>query len=311
MILNKKVAILLVLFNEENHIERLAKSIINQSYKEISVYAIDNNSSDSTVSLLLKHIPGANIIRSKENLGFAKGNNIIAAKGVENNVGLLFILNTDMELEDNCIRNLVDIITEKDDVIGAGPLVYLGTENGRTKYIQCYADKSNFNNATTQTLYHGLNYSFDELPDSINVNTLHGGSFMIRSSVVSEIGLFNEDNFMYGDEIDLAYRLNKLGGRLIVTKNATVWHFHDWSKKNKSGYFLQYYYMNRNRFLFFHRYNKYISLIREALIEFILLPLKIKWAKKTAGLKLLKYYYLGDWHGLLNKKGKANIDFKE
>lgn len=309
--MNKKVAILLVLFNEENHIERLSKSIINQSYKEISVYAIDNNSSDSTVSLLLKHLPGVNIIRSTENLGFAKGNNIIASIAADNNEELLFILNTDMELEYDCVRNLADIITEKDDVIGAGPLVYLGSEEGRTSNIQCYADKSNFNNATTQTLYQGPDYIFDELPDSINVNTLHGGSFMIRSSVVSEIGLFNEDNFMYGDEIDLAYRINKFGGKLKSTKNAIAWHFHDWSQKNKTGYYLQYYYMNRNRFLFFHRYNKYISLIREALIEFILLPLKIKWAKKTAGLKLLKYYYLGNWHGLLNKKGKANFEFKE
>ncbi len=308
--MNKKVAILLVLFNEENHIERLAKSIINQSYKEISVYAIDNNSSDSTVSLLLKHLPGANIIQSKENLGFAKGNNIIASNAIDNNKELLFILNTDMELEDNCVRNLVNIITEKDDVAGAGPLVYLGTEEGLTKNIQCYADKSNFKNARTQTLYYGPDYSFDELPESINVNTLHGGSFMILSSIVSEIGLFNEDNFMYGDEIDLAYRINEFGGKLKVTKNAKVWHFHDWSKKNKTGYYLQYYYMNRNRFLFFHRYNKYFSLIREILTEFILLPLKIKWAKKTAGLKLLKYYYLGYWHGLLNKKGKADIEFR-
>jgi glycosyltransferase involved in cell wall biosynthesis len=66
--LNKKVAILLVLFNDENHIERLAKSIIDQSYSQISVYAFDNNSSDLSASLLLKHLPGANIIGSSEML---------------------------------------------------------------------------------------------------------------------------------------------------------------------------------------------------------------------------------------------------
>jgi GT2 family glycosyltransferase len=133
---------------------------------------------------------------------------------------------------------------------------------------------------------------------------------MIRSSVVSQIGLFNEDNFMYNDEIDLAYRLSKIKGKLIATKNAEAWHFHDWNKKNKSGYYLQYYYINRNRFLFFYRYGKYLSFIREILIELFLFPIKIRWAKKTSGLRLLKYYYLGYWHGLLNKKGKAGIEFK-
>jgi GT2 family glycosyltransferase len=307
--LNKKVAILLVLFNEEKHIERLAKSIIEQSHNEISVYAFDNNSSDSSVSLLLEYLPGAKVIRSDENLGFAKGNNIIASEAINNNEELLFVLNTDMELERNCIKNFVDIFTEKGDIIGAGPIVFIGNEGGRTKNIQCYADISNFTNGKTKTLYKG-NLNLEKLPDIIHVNSLHGGAFMIRSSVVSEIGLFNEDNFMYNDEIDLAYRLRKVNGKLMVTKNAESWHFHDWDNKNRSVNYLQYYYINRNKFLFFYRYNKYLSLIREILIEFLLFPLKIRWAKKTSGLRLLKYYYLGYWHGLLNKKGKTNIEFK-
>jgi hypothetical protein len=308
--LNKRVAILLVLTNEEKHIERLAKSIINQSYKEISVYAFDNNSSDSSVSLLLKFIPNANVIRSKENLGFGRGNNIIASKAIDKNEELLFISNTDMELEQDCIRNLVDLLDEKDDVIGAGSIVFYGTEEGRTMNIQFYADETNFKNARTRTRYQSADLNFKDLPDMLYVNILPGAGFMIRSSVISKIGLFNEDNFMYSDEIDLAYRIKKYGGKLMVTKNAKAWHFHDWTQKNKTGYYFQYYYINRNRFLFFIRYRRYLSLIGEFLTEFLLLPVKVKWAKKTVGLKLLKYYYLGYWHGLINKKGKADIEFR-
>jgi GT2 family glycosyltransferase len=215
-----------------------------------------------------------------------------------------------MALERNCISILVDIFNEKSEVIGAGPIVFIGTDEGNAKNIQCYADDSNFTSGQTKTLYQGSKFNFEELPDKLYVNSLHGGCFMIRSSVVSLVGLFNEDNFMYNDEIDLAYRLSKIKGKLMVTKNAESWHFHDWNKKNKPGYYLQYYYINRNRFLFFYRYNKYLSFIREIMIELLSFPLKIKWAKKTSGLRLLKYYYLGYWHGLLNKKGKANIEFK-
>ena len=308
--MNKKVAILLVLYNEEKHIERLARSIINQSYKEISVYAFDNNSKDSSVSLLQKHLPKANIIHSGENLGFAKGNNYIAAEAIRNNEDLLFILNTDMELESNCVKNLVDIISERDDIVGVGPIVYVGTEEGRTKNVQCYGDLSNFTNGRTKTLYKGAGLSIDELPDTLYVNSLHGGSFIIRSTIISKIGLFNEDNFMYGDEIDLAYRISKIKGKLIVTKNAQSWHYHNWSPENKTGSYLQYYYINRNRFLFFHRYAKRLSFIPQIFVELLFFPVKIKWAKRTAGIKLLKYYYLGYWHGILNKKGKANFEFK-
>lgn len=303
------MAILLVLFNEEKHIKRLAESIINQSYKYISIYAIDNNSSDSSVSLLLKHLPNANIICSKENFGFARGNNILAAEAIKNNEDLLFILNTDMELDRDCISVIFKHFSDE-EVIGAGPIVYFGDENGRTNNVQCYADKANFSNARTDTLYEGSNLNIEELPETVYVNALHGGCFMIRSRVVSEIGLFNEANFMYNDEIDLAYRLNKLNGKLITNKNAQAWHFHDWSKKNKSNHYLQYYYINRNRILFFYRYKKYFSIFREVMLSLFQFPFKLRWAIKTTGLKLLKYYYLGYWHGLLNKKGKAEIEFK-
>jgi GT2 family glycosyltransferase len=307
---NNKVAVLLVLFNEELHIERLAKSIINQDYQDISVYAIDNNSSDSSALLLLKYLPDAHIINSKENLGFAKGNNLIAGEAINNNEELLFILNTDMELNTYCISNLVDIISNNNEIAGIGPIILYGTNEGRTNNIQCYVDKVNFTSARTSTLYTGMNIDFENLQGEIFVNTLHGGCFMIRSSVVSEMGLFCEDNFMYNDEIDLAYRINKHGRKLLVTKNAKAWHYHDWSLKNKEGYYLQYYYINRNRILFFYRYKKYLSIIREIIIDLFSLPVKIFWARKTAGLKLLKYYYLGYWHGLLNKKGKAEIEFR-
>lgn len=307
---NLKVAILLVLFNEEKHIERLCKSIINQSYKYITVYAIDNNSTDSSSSLLLKNLPDAIITKSKENFGFAKGNNILADMAINGGEELLFVLNTDMELDFDCITNLVDIFSKNPDIVGAGPIIYYGTDKGRTNNIQCYADKANFSNARTLTPYSGKDIFFEELPSTKSVNTLHGGCFMIRSSLVSEIGLFCEDNFMYNDEIDLAYRIYKIGGKLFVSKNAKAYHYHDWTKKNMIGYYMQYYYINRNRILFFYRYNKYFSLVREILKDILLLPVKIFWAKKTAGLKLLKYYYLGYLNGILNEKGKAKIEFK-
>jgi GT2 family glycosyltransferase len=310
MVKSFRVAILLVLYNEELYIERLAKSIINQTYKNISVYAVDNNSSDSSASLLLNYIPDTNLVLSKDNLGFAKGNNLIAQKAIDNNEDFLFILNTDMELDPECVSSLVDFIIDEDEVIGIGPIIYFGNHRGRTENIQCYADNTNFTNARTKSLYTDSNISFLEIPQKIYVNTLHGGCFLIRSSAVLKVGLFCEDNFMYNDEIDLAYRINKLGGKLLVTKKAKAWHFHDWTRNNKLGYYIQYFYINRNRFLFFYRYNKYFSIIREILIESFLFPLKIFWAKKTAGIKLLKYYYLGYMHGLLNNKGKADIEFK-
>ena len=73
----------------------------------------------------------------------------------------------------------------------------------------------------------------NELPTEIYVDYVLGGAMMIRSSVLKIIGLFEEDYFMYNDEIDLAYRIKKAGFKTLCMRDAIVRHFHDFNKKNK------------------------------------------------------------------------------
>jgi len=308
--MNKKIAILLVIFNEEHHIPELAKSLHDQTYKNFDVYAIDNNSKDNSVKILKKYFPEIKLTLSQENSGFAKGNNIIAEKAVNDGAAYLFILNTDMELDKKCINELIDLAESNSQIGGIAPIIMYGKEKKRTDIIQCYADNVNFKTGKTSSFHSQMNFSNNKLPDRMQVNTIHGGATFIKSELYEKIGLFNEDNFMYGDELDLAYRIKQTGYKLFVTKKAKSWHFHDWAKKNKKGYYLQYYYIMRNRFLFFHRYKKYSSLLIESLKEIIKLPLTIRWLIKKADFKLVKYYYLGMLHGLMNKKGFMNIEFR-
>ncbi|MCK4956928.1 MAG: glycosyltransferase family 2 protein [Candidatus Cloacimonetes bacterium] len=306
--MNKKVAVLLVLYNEEHHIPRLARSLNNQSYKNIQVYAIDNNSKDNSVALLKEHLPQVKLTLSDSNNGFAKGNNIIAAKAVADAVEYLFVLNTDMDLDENCIEELLNLAENDINIGGVAPVILYGKNNERTDLIQCYADNANFQTGKTSSLHAQLKFSNNKLPEQMQVNTISGGATFIKRELYEKIGLFNEENFMYGDEMDLAFRVKQQSYKLFVTKKAMCWHFHNWSKGNKQGYYFQYFYIMRNRFLFFHRYHKYKSMTIELFKELIIFPLKIRWALKRADIKLVKFYYLGILHGLLNKKGKANVN---
>lgn len=307
---NLSVAILLVIYNEAQFIPNLIASLKKQTYPKIKIYAIDNNSIDDSILIIKKLLPEVFIIESNENHGFAKANNILAEKASEDNVEYLFVLNTDMILDVDCIKELVSL-AESDKAIGAiAPIVLIGKRNEKTNIIQCYVDKANFKTGKTTSPHSNLNFRNVNLPEKIEVNTVHGGATFIKTEVYKKVGLFNEDNFMYGDELDLAYRIKQTGYKMLVTKKAVGWHFHNWSKTNKKANFLQYYYMTRNRFLFFHRYKKYKSLIIGSLKELLNLPLIIRWAIRRVDIKIIKYYYLGILHGLLNKKGKADIEFK-
>lgn len=304
-----KVGIIIVTYNSEKDISRLLESIVVQEYKNLVVYIIDNHSSDGTLKLIddYKDRISLSILLLKTNNGFAKGNNIGIQKAMDEGCDLLFILNPDIQLDKKCIDILARRI-KLDDKIGAvGPIVLIG--NQPQNITQAYGVNVNFKTQKKTDLFVNVKLT-DEIPAEIFVDFLLGGAMMIRSDVLKITGLFEEDYFMYNDEIDIAYRIKSSGFRTLCMRDAMVWHYHDFNKKNKSGNNLMYYYMIRNKFLYFKKYHLYMNLFISVLIEFIYLPVKIIWAiRRTGNVKLIKYYYLGLWRGLIGETGKTRTEF--
>ncbi len=305
-----KVGIIIVTYNSEKDISRLLESIAVQEYKNLVVYIIDNNSCDGTLNLIdeYKNRISLSISSLKTNNGFAKGNNIGIQKAMDEGCDLVFILNPDIQLDKRCIDILVQRI-KLDEKIGAvGPIVLIG--NQPENITQAYGVNVNFKTQKKTDLFVNLKLT-DEIPAEIFVDFLLGGAMMIRSNVLKITGLFEEDYFMYNDEIDIAYRIKSAGFRTLCMRDAMVWHYHDFNKKNKTGNNLMYYYMIRNKFLYFKKYHLYMNLFTSVLIEFIYLPVKIIWAMRRIGnVKLIKYYYLGLWRGLIGETGKTRTEFK-
>ena len=309
--IEKQVAVLLVFYNEERFIRDLLISIKNQSYKNIVIHSIDNCSKDNSYTVAKSIMPDSDIEKLDFNYGFAAGNNILAKKAISAGAEYLFVLNTDMILDKDCIKQLISLI-ESDNSVGAvSPIVLFGKNEEKTNIIQSYVDSADFKCGKTYSKHSGLELHDIRLQDKYQVNILHGGAMMIKKELFQLIGLFYDEYFMYQDEIDFAYRVKLTHYQLYVTKLAISWHFHDWSKQNISGYCRQYYYMNRNRILYLQRnkLSKYIFV--ELIKEFLQIPFKILWAYKIAGIKLFKYYYLGYIDGILNKKGKKNFVFNQ
>jgi len=304
-----KVGIIIVTYNSEKDISRLLESIVVQEYKNLVVYIIDNHSSDGTLKLIddYKDRISLSILLLKTNNGFAKGNNIGIQKAMDEGCDLLFILNPDIQLDKKCIDILARRI-KLDDKIGAvGPIVLIG--NQPQNITQAYGVNVNFKTQKKTDLFVNVKLT-DELPAEIFVDFLLGGAMMIRSDVLKITGLFEEDYFMYNDEIDIAYRIKTAGFKTLCIRDAVVRHFHDFSKKNLRGYYLMYYYMTRNKYIYFKKYNLHINLFYSLFTEVIQLPFTIKWAVQRIGsIKLLKYYYLGLWRGLIGETGKTRTEF--
>lgn len=303
-----KVGIIIVTYNSQKDIGRLLDSIVIQNYKDLVVYIVDNNSTDNTLDSIREYKSplSIRIISSKLNNGFARGNNIGIQRAMDEGCDLVFILNPDIELEKNCINILTKRIESEDNIGVIGPVVLLGDEYN---FIQAYGVNVNYRTQKKVAPYGNEQWSTD-LPPELYVDFVLGGAMMIRCSMLKITGLFEEDYFMYNDELDISYRVKKAGFKTLCVRDAIVRHFHDFSKINKKGYNLMYYYVVRNRYLYFKKFRLYTDLTITLLSEFINIPLKFIWSIRRMGnLKLLKFYYSGLVDGLRGINGIAYKSF--
>ncbi|MBT7087937.1 hypothetical protein HN928_03135, partial [bacterium] len=196
------------------------------------------------------------------------------------------------------------------DIGAISPLVFFGHASKKNQsVIQSFDINISFRsgkviNTCTNQIFEDLG-----LPEKQEVNFMHGGALFLKTKVYNKIGLFEEENFMYGDELEFAYKFSLTKYKMLVTQNAKAWHYHVWSKNNKEGYYFKYYYIKRNKALFFHRHKQYVNILVYVFKEIIFLPIKIKWALRIADFKLIKFYYWGIWDGIRRKNGKATINF--
>ena len=297
------IALSLVLHNEQKHIPRLAASVLRQTLQDFKIYVTDNNSSDNSAVLLKELLPDADIHLSKQNPGFAAAHNLNMKRAFAEDTTAVFILNTDTEIDDNCLSVMNDFLTANKSTGIIAPMVLYGDERGRTDEIQSFRIKADFKKGRVTSIDDKSEYSKSNQPESAKVNYVTGTACVIRKEVFDLTSGFEESNFLYGEEMDFCYRASLEGIQMAAIRDAKVWHYHDWSKKNRRGLNMEYYYINRNKVRFFKRYDLKSSLLRFILNEIFISPRRIRWALKTGGRKLTYYFYLGILHGLKNKSG--------
>ncbi len=308
------IGIILVVTNEKHNLEMLYNSLAIQTYKFFKVYFVDNNSSDGS-SEYFKTLNNNNkiqvdYIKLDSNYGFAKGNNIGSDAAIKDGCNYLFVLNNDTELDSYCLEELVKLCESDEKIRIAGPIFFKWTKEKRRNIIQLYGAKANFIKQKHDLIAADKCFEEINLPEILEVDYVSGGTTFCKSEVVKKIGLFEEKYFIYNDEIDLAHRAHSSGIKTFVTHKAKVWHNHNWSKKNISGYKFMYYYMTRNRVLYFKKFSLLLQLLKFLLIESITFPLKLKMFFKIGSVSIVKYYYLGLWRGLVGETGKTDLEFK-
>ena len=311
----KQTAIILVMFRQKHNLKLLYNSLHRQSYQDFRIYFVDNNPDDADrlVSEELNSKLGMDIeyIAAGGNTGFAGGNNLGAQKAISDGCQYIMFLNNDTELEASCLQELVNAIELSPDTAVSSPLILYYTADKKDPRIQEFGAKADFNSYRITKYYEGKMLSDVEkdMPDHMKVDLVSGAAMLVRAEALKKAGLWEEQYFAYGDEIDLAARLKNAGFSSVVTKKAVLWHNHKWVKENRQGFYFEYYLIQRNKYLYFRKHKLYFSMFVSYLTDSFKFPVRLLWFMKVCDAKLGYYYLKGTYAGLLGHKGRPNLNF--
>jgi GT2 family glycosyltransferase len=307
------VGIILVAYNQKQNFGLLFTSLSKQSFKDFTIYFVDNNSDSSDEDACKKINARLNLdiiyIKPGSNTGFAGGNNLGAEDAIKNGCKYIFFLNNDTELHEKCIEELVRVLESNPKAAVAAPIIFYGESSNPKLTIQEFGAKTDFRKYKINKYFEGQKFYLvaDKLPDEMKVDLVSGGATFAKAKALTVTGLWEESYFAYGDEIDFAKRINEAGYESLAVSSAKLWHNHKWDKSNKRGFYFEYYLIQRNKYLYFKKYHLTVPMLAALFLDWIKFPRKLIWFIKVCDFKLGMYYLKGTLHGLMNKKGKPKF----
>jgi N-acetylglucosaminyl-diphospho-decaprenol L-rhamnosyltransferase len=231
------VSLIILNWNAASVLGACLDSIASQNYDgRVSILVVDNNSDDDSLALLERYKSIADVLPLSTNLGFAKGNNL-GFKEVRS--PLVVFMNPDTEfVGTHSLRRLLEPLA--DLTIGlVGPHVL---NADRTTQQSCAHLPSISSLVMFATGIHRI------LPDSMrrqivpvswshnrstDTGWLGGSCLAMRSVDFKAIGGFSESTFMYGEDLDLAYRIKSVGLRVRFERSAQMVHYQDVSSSQR------------------------------------------------------------------------------
>lgn len=224
------VTIIIVSYNTVDLTLACLRSVITETKDlEYEIIVVDNASTDNSASLIAIDFPQVKILASKDNLGFARANNLAAqeAKGQR-----LLLLNPDTVILNRSIEAIMKFAdtTPKSGIWGGRAYFSDGQKN-----VTCWNDMTPWS-VTCRAI--GLTWLFpnsklfnpesihkwDNLESAIEVDIIVGCFLLINKELWNQLKGFDPNFFMYGDEVDLCLRARKLGARPRITPTASIIH---------------------------------------------------------------------------------------
>ena len=243
-----KLSVVIVNYNVKYFLEQCLHTAIKAGSKLSSeIIVVDNDSVDGSCQMVEDKFPEVKLIANKENLGFSKANNqaIRIAKGE-----YILLLNPDTVVEEDCFQKIVEFMDKTPNAGGLGvkmidgkgrflPESKRGLPTPEVAFWKMFGFSKLFPHSKRFGQYH-LGYLDNNQIHEVDV--LAGAFMLLRRETLDKVGLLDEDYFMYGEDIDLSYRITKGGYKNYYFPETTILHYKGESTKKGSVNYVKVFY---------------------------------------------------------------------
>jgi N-acetylglucosaminyl-diphospho-decaprenol L-rhamnosyltransferase len=235
------LSVIIVSYNVKYFLEQCLCSVQRAAGYDVEVIVVDNHSSDGTVEYLSGKFPFAQFISNSENVGFAKANNQALQKARGEYV---LFLNPDTIIPEDIFTKCIAFMQSHTDagalgvrMIDGGGRFLKESKRGFPSPWVAFCKMSGL----TKIFPHSktfARYYLGHLPEQQTnvVDALAGACLFVRKDVLNKTGSFDEQFFMYAEDIDLSYRIQKAGFKNYFFPETTIIHFKGESTKKDRKY---------------------------------------------------------------------------
>jgi len=239
-----KLSIIIVNWNTAELLRQCLNSFIKENIcLPFEVIIVDNASSDGSVKMIKNEFPDVYLINNTSNLGFARANNqaIRIAKGE-----YILLLNSDTIILNRLIfKHMADLMDLNPDAGVCGCRLIFPNGNhqvgdaGFKPSVQTVFNHAFFLSMFFPLSFNGLFLSYRKLSGIVEVDWISGAAFMVRRSILPDVGLLSEKTFMFAEDIEWGCRIRHYGYRILYMADLEIVHLQGASSKKQK---------NRHRF---------------------------------------------------------------
>ena len=257
-----KLSIVIVNYNVEHFLEQclfsVRKAIVGI---EAEVFVVDNNSVDGSLKMLAEKFPEVKVIANKDNVGFSRANN----QAIRISTGeYVLLLNPDTVVEDDTFVKTIEFMDSHPDAGGLGvkmvdgkgrflPESKRGLPTPATAFYKMFGLTKLFPHSKRFAHYYMGHLDNDEINE---VEILAGAFMLMRRETLDKCGLLDETFFMYGEDIDLSYRITLAGYKNYYYPKTRIIHYKGESTKKTSVNYVLVFYKAMEIFVKKHFANK-------------------------------------------------------